>query len=106
MNLPGGDKIGNYMENTIMLEACHHYINERIFPLLYIISPNSAFVRGTGFLLDAQNSIYLITARHVLEEDNDIEYKNIAFPIFGQYIDMLSLPHVPYFSRLFRLFYG
>ncbi len=88
-----------YYEDSIMLEACHHYINERVFPIMYMISQESAFVRGTGFIIYYNNVNYLITARHVLEETKDIEYKKFAFPIFGQNKEAYSLPYFPYFSK-------
>lgn len=87
-----------YFESSVMLEACHHYIQNRVFPLIYMVSDDSAFVRGTGFIIKYESINYLITARHVLEEEG-IEYKKIAFPVFGQNKETWSLPSPPYMSK-------
>ena len=98
MDPSGGGIMNSYAENPAELEACHHYIQDRVFPLIYMVSSDCAFVRGTGFMIKYKNVNYLITARHVLEEEDGIEYKNIAFPIFGQNKVTWSLPSAPYFS--------
>ena len=70
--------MSEYYENHMMLEACHHYIQERVFPLIYMVSETSAYVRGTGFILLHNSKHYLVTARHVLEEDKNAEYSSRA----------------------------
>ena len=87
------------MESPAMLTACHRYIEERVFPLMYMIDDEHAVVQGTGFLLEDTKKLYLITAKHVLDEDRGIRYAQIAFPIFGPGKEMWTLPHAPYTSR-------
>lgn len=87
------------MENPEMLEACHHYIKERVFPLLYIKSKERAVVHGTGFIIEIKQDKYLLTAKHVLEETEQKQYERIAFPIFGPKKEMYSLPCQPYLSN-------
>lgn len=91
--------MNRYYENEGMLQACHHYIQDKIFPILYMVSESSAFVRGTGFIINYDGINYLLTARHVLEEENSLEYNKIAFPIFGQKKETWSLPYAPYMSK-------
>ena len=92
--------MNEYYESEGMLQACHHYIENKIFPIIYAVSENSGYVRGTGFTIEHNGTIYLLTARHVLEEDCGIEYDRIVFPIYGQNKGTMSLPAKPYMSKI------
>ena len=87
------------METAIMLEACHHYIEERVFPIFYMKSEEAAVVHGTGFIIDINEKKYLFTAKHVLEENDKIKYEKLVFPIFGPKKEMYSFPNKPYLSK-------
>jgi hypothetical protein len=86
-------------ETPDMLAACHAYIKERVFPLVYVVDDDRAVVQGTGFLLEHEAQVYLVTAKHVLEGGAGFEYERLAFPVSGPKREMYSLPHAPYLSN-------
>ena len=81
-----------------MLEACRYYVQERVFPLLYVTGEKSAVVLGTGFLVEDREDTFLVTAAHVLETEDGTLYDHIAFPLRGPEEDVYALPESLYIS--------
>ena len=87
------------VETPLMIEACRKYIEERIFPIMYLIKDDYAVINGTGFIINHNSSLFLVTARHVLDEEEGLDCSKIIIPILGQNKEMWSLPHKPYLSE-------
>ncbi len=89
----------NYLKNSIEWETVRQNIEKRIIPIIQVVNEKCAAVLGTGFLIKYHETTYLYTARHVLEENKNDKYCEIAVPLVGPQKGIITLPAAPYLSK-------